>query len=180
MIVLWSTGEHIMMPVQRSIAIHMARPDKQGLAMGMTGSIVGLGSLAGNYLVALLIIYLLMVAIFTHWGYPLLIMTSIPLGIAGGIVGLWLVNAVGATLPLVGLSPVTQPFDMISMLGFLILMGTVVNNPILIVHRAVQNADRESMAPLEAVEEAIRSRLRPIAMSTITTICNVSDAPLFM
>jgi multidrug efflux pump subunit AcrB len=135
-------------------------------------------SLAGNYLVALLIIYLLMVAIFTHWGYPLLIMTSIPLGIAGGIVGLWLVNAVGATLPLLGLSPVTQPFDMISMLGFLILMGTVVNNPILIVHRAVQNASRESMAPLEAVEEAIRSRLRPIAMSTITTICGL--APLVL
>ena len=45
-------------------------------------------ALLGNYLVALLIIYLLMVAIFNHWGYPLLIMTSIPLGIAGGIVGL--------------------------------------------------------------------------------------------
>jgi multidrug efflux pump subunit AcrB len=135
-------------------------------------------SLVGNYLVALLIIYLLMVAIFTHWGYPLLIMTSIPLGIAGGIVGLWLLNALGAALPLLGLNAIVQPFDMISMLGFLILMGTVVNNPILVVHRAVQNVDRESMTPLEAVTEAIKSRLRPIAMSTITTICGL--APLVL
>ncbi len=135
-------------------------------------------SLAGNYLVALVIIYLLMVAIFTHWGYPLLIMTSIPLGIAGGVVGLWLLNAVGAVLPLLGLNAIVQPFDMISMLGFLILMGTVVNNPILVVHRAVQNVDLASMTPLEAVTEAIHSRLRPIAMSTITTICGL--APLVL
>jgi multidrug efflux pump subunit AcrB len=135
-------------------------------------------SLAGNYLVALVIVYLLMVAIFGHWGYPLLIMTSIPLGIAGGIVGLWLLNAAGGLLPLVGLGPVVQPFDMISMLGFLILMGTVVNNPILVVHRAVDNVKRRGMAPLEAVNEALECRLRPIAMSTITTLCGL--APLVL
>ena len=135
-------------------------------------------ALLGNYLVALLIIYLLMVAIFNHWGYPLLIMTSIPLGIAGGIVGLWLLNAVGGLLPLVGVSALVQSFDMISMLGFLILMGTVVNNPILIVHRAVQNVDEQQMAPLAAVTEAVEARLRPIAMSTITTLCGLSPLVL--
>jgi multidrug efflux pump subunit AcrB len=135
-------------------------------------------ALLGNYLVALLIIYLLMVAIFTHWGYPLLIMTSIPLGIAGGIVGLWLLNAVGGLLPLFGLSAIVQSFDMISMLGFLILMGTVVNNPILIVHRAVQNVEQQAMAPLAAVTEAVEARLRPIAMSTITTLCGLSPLVL--
>ena len=55
---------------------------------------------------------LLLVAIFNHWGYPLLIMTSIPVGIAGGIVGLWLLNAVGGLLPLAGFTAVVQPFDM--------------------------------------------------------------------
>ena len=135
-------------------------------------------SLLGNYLVALVIIYLLMVAIFNHWGYPLLIMTSIPLGIAGGIVGLWLLNGVGGLLPLIGLNAIVQPFDMISMLGFLILMGTVVNNPILIVHRAVQNVNDQKMDPLAAVNEAVAARLRPIAMSTITTICGL--APLVL
>ena len=135
-------------------------------------------ALGSNYLVALLVIYLLMVAIFGHWGYPLLIMTSIPLGIAGGIVGLWLLNAVGGLALLFGFSRVIQPFDMISMLGFLILMGTVVNNPILIVHRAVQNVKEQNMVPLDAVTEALESRLRPIAMSTITTICGL--APLVL
>jgi multidrug efflux pump subunit AcrB len=135
-------------------------------------------ALLGNYLVALLIIYLLMVAIFNHWGYPLIIITSIPLGIAGGIFGLWLLNGIGGLLPLLGLPAIVQPFDMISMLGFLILMGTVVNNPILIVHRAVQNTILEKMEPLAAVNEAVAARLRPIAMSTITTLCGL--APLVL
>jgi multidrug efflux pump subunit AcrB len=135
-------------------------------------------ALLGNYLVALLIIYLLMVAIFNHWGYPLIIITSIPLGIAGGIFGLWLLNGIGGLLPLLGLPAIVQPFDMISMLGFLILMGTVVNNPILIVHRAVQNTILERMEPLAAVNEAVAARLRPIAMSTITTLCGL--APLVL
>jgi len=135
-------------------------------------------ALVSNYAVALLIIYLLMVAIFTHWGYPLLIMTSIPLGIAGGIVGLSVLNGVGGMLPLIGLTEIVQPFDMISMLGFLILMGTVVNNPILIVHRAVANVEEQKMSPLDAVREAVEARLRPIAMSTITTICGL--APLVL
>ena len=129
-------------------------------------------------MIALLVIYLVMVAIFNHWGYPLLIMTSIPLGIAGGIVGLSLLNGIGGLLPLLGLTQIVQPFDMISMLGFLILMGTVVNNPILIVHRAVQNMREQGSTALEAVTEAVEARLRPIAMSTITTLCGL--APLVL
>jgi len=136
-------------------------------------------ALEANYLVAGALIYLLMVAIFRHWGYPLLIMTAIPLGVAGGILGLRLLNGIGGgVLPLLGFNAIHQPFDMIAMLGFLILMGTVVNNPILIVHRAVANARQAGMAPREAVTEAVESRLRPIAMSTITTIFGL--APLVL
>lgn len=133
-------------------------------------------ALSGNYLVAVVIIYLLLVAIFTHWGYPLLIMTTIPLGVAGGLVGLALMNWVGSFLPRFGLDPLVQPFDMITMLGFLILMGTVVNNPILIVDRALSNLREKAFDAKEAVMEAVASRLRPIAMSTVTTICGL--APL--
>lgn len=132
-------------------------------------------ALSSNFIVALIIIYLLMVAIFSHWGYPLLIMVTIPLGIAGGIAGLAVMNVIGAILGWLGLGALHQPFDMISMLGFLILMGTVVNNPILIVDRAINNM-KENMTPVVAVAEAVESRLRPIAMSTITTI--VGLAPL--
>jgi multidrug efflux pump subunit AcrB len=131
-------------------------------------------ALAANYPVALIIVFLLLVAIFRHWGYPLLIMTTIPLGIAGGIVGLVLMNAVGAALPLIGVDRLHQPFDMISMLGFLILMGTVVNNPILIVDQAKRLIEKGGVSPREAVLEAVALRFRPIAMSTLTTICGLS------
>lgn len=128
-------------------------------------------SLTANYTVALIIIYLLLVAIFTHWGYPLLIMTTIPLGVAGGILGLWLFNLIGESLD------ITQAFDMITMLGFLILMGTVVNNPILIVHQSMVNVREGQLAKL-AVRNAVETRLRPIAMSTLTTIFGL--APLVL
>ncbi len=131
-------------------------------------------ALAANYPVALVIIFLLLVAIFRHWGYPLLIMTTIPLGIAGGIVGLALFNLAGAALGWVGLGGFHQSFDMISMLGFLILIGTVVNNPILIVDLAMQRMKEKGAPALEAVREAVSLRLRPIAMSTLTTICGLS------
>jgi multidrug efflux pump subunit AcrB len=131
-------------------------------------------ALAANLPVALIIIFLLLVAILKHWGYPLLIMTTIPLGIAGGIVGLTLLNLVGGALELLGLGSLHQPFDMISMLGFLILMGTVVNNPILIVDRAMQHMKTGNSSPIDAVREAVASRMRPIAMSTLTTICGLS------
>jgi multidrug efflux pump subunit AcrB len=131
-------------------------------------------ALAANYPVALIIVYLLLVAIFKNWGYPLLIMTTIPLGIAGGIVGLALMNAIGAALPAIGLGGFHQPFDMISMLGFLILMGTVVNNPILIVDQAMRLMRDSALSAREAVSEAVSVRFRPIAMSTLTTICGLS------
>jgi multidrug efflux pump subunit AcrB len=65
---------------------------------------------------------------------------------------------------------------MIAMLGFLILMGTVVNNPILIVHQAMTNVRDRSMSAMEAVRHAVDARLRPIAMSTLTTVFGL--APL--
>jgi multidrug efflux pump subunit AcrB len=66
-------------------------------------------ALIGNFLIALVIVYLLLVAIFTHWGYPLLIMTAIPLGVAGGIVGLALINALAPYCRLLAWQRFTSP-----------------------------------------------------------------------
>jgi multidrug efflux pump subunit AcrB len=74
----------------------------------------------------------------------------------------------------IGLYPIQQSFDMITMLGFLVLIGTVVNNPILIVERAVSNLRERSMDVLEAVTEAVQIRLRPIMMSMVTTVAGLS------
>ncbi|MEM1112098.1 MAG: efflux RND transporter permease subunit [Pseudomonadota bacterium] len=135
-------------------------------------------AMAGNFLLAILIAYLLLVAVFSHWGYPLLIMTTVPIGISGGIVGLWLFNLVGNRLDLLGLQPFYQPFDVITMLGFLILIGTVVNNPILIVERSVSNLKERGMDTAAAIKEAVAVRLRPVMMSTITTVFGLSPLVL--
>ncbi|MEX2499712.1 MAG: efflux RND transporter permease subunit [Wenzhouxiangellaceae bacterium] len=123
-------------------------------------------ALADNYIVAIVLSFLVMVAIFNHWGWPLVILTSVPLGIAGGIAGLAALNGVG----------VRQPFDMITMLGFLILLGVVVNNPILIVDRTLANLREGTDDAVEAVREAVSTRIRPIMMSMITTLFGL--APL--
>ncbi len=133
-------------------------------------------ALGGNFIVSIALCYLLLVVIYRHWGYPWIIMATVPLGIAGGILGLWLMNLVGGWLPLVGLTAINQPLDMITMLGFLILLGTVVNNPILIVDLALHNYREGHLSAADSVREAVDARLRPIMMTTITTICGL--APL--
>lgn len=133
-------------------------------------------SLSGNFVIALILIYLLLVAIFSHWWYPLLILATVPLGIAGGIVGLVAVNASGELLNSLGFQAIIQPFDMITMLGFVILLGTVVNNPILIVEQARRNLAEKGTSIVEAVNQAVAKRLRPILMSTATTVFGL--APL--
>ena len=122
--------------------------------------------------------YLQLVIIYRHWGYPFLILLTVPLGIGGGIVGLWLLNYGGSFLPNFGMDAVQQPFDMITMLGFLILLGTVVNNPILIVDQTRRFVLEQGMKVKEAVIEAVSKRLKPILMSTATTIFGL--APLVL
>lgn len=127
-------------------------------------------ALSGNFIVALALCYLLLVAIFKHWGQPLFIMATVPLGMAGGLLGLNLINALGSVF-----GGFHQPFDMITMLGFLILLGTVVNNPILIVDQSRRNL-AAGIEAYQAVISALETRLKPIVMSTMTTLCGL--APL--
>lgn len=54
MIVLWSTGEHLIMPIRNSMGIHMAKPGKEGLALGMVRSMANLGQVVGFYLIPLI------------------------------------------------------------------------------------------------------------------------------
>jgi MFS family permease len=56
LIVLWSTGEHMLMPIKSSIAMHLSRPGKEGLALGGVGSVGNIGQLAGYYAVPLIFI----------------------------------------------------------------------------------------------------------------------------
>jgi HAE1 family hydrophobic/amphiphilic exporter-1 len=112
-----------------------------------------------NVLLAVLITYLLMAALFESWLYPLVIILSVPCGAVGGLAGLWLLNHF-----------VLQSLDVVTMLGFVILVGTVVNNPILIVDHALQRMRLEGISSRVAVVEAVTTRIRPIFMTTLTTV----------
>lgn len=135
-------------------------------------------ALSSNFLIAVVLIYLLLVAIFSHWGYPLFILATVPLGLAGALVGLVGINGISGLLSTIGLGGFYQPFDMITMLGFLILLGTVVNNPILIVDQSRHNLQLPGVSVTEAVLQAVATRLKPILMSTTTTVFGL--APLVL
>ena len=125
-------------------------------------------SLQFNLGLALLITYLLMVALFESWLYPFVIILSVPLGAVGGILGLWVLNLF-----------MFQSLDVLTMLGFIILIGTVVNNPILIIHQSLNHMREDGMLPREAILESVHSRIRPIFMTTTTTVLGLLPLVLF-
>jgi len=129
-----------------------------------------------NVLLALVITYLLMAALFESWLYPLVIIFSVPLGAVGGVFGLKLLNSyLKWTLDFY----VPQTLDVLTMLGFVILIGTVVNNPILIVHQSLNHMREDGMSPTDAILESVRTRIRPIFMTTMTTVLGLMPLVLF-
>ncbi len=130
-------------------------------------------SLWFNLVLAGVITYLLMAALFESWIYPGVVIASVPLGSVGGLLGLWLLNWFGSRFG------IFQPLDVLTMLGFVILIGTVVNNPILIVERALQLVRDGGAEPTAAILEAVSSRVRPIFMTTLTTVLGLLPLVLF-
>ncbi len=136
------------------------------------GSAVGL--LTSSLFLALLVVYLLMVVLFQSWMYPLVIMVSVPLATFGGFLGLALVHYWSVSdryMPV-------QNLDVLTILGVVILAGTVVNNAILIVHQTFNflrggtegREDVSHLIPKQAIAQAVSSRVRPILMSTLTSV----------
>ncbi len=111
-----------------------------------------------NFLVVVALTFLLLAALFQSFLYPLVIMLTVPLATFGGVLGLRIVQLFAAG----------QQLDILTMLGFVILVGTVINNSILIVYQALRLL-RDSWEIHEAVRESVRVRVRPILMSTTTS-----------
>jgi len=118
--------------------------------------------------VAVVIVYLVMAVLFESFLYPLIILFSVPLATAGGVLGLALLNLFSF-----------QPLDMLTMLGFVILIGIVVNNAILIVHQTLFLVRSEGMHADAAIIEAVRNRIRPIFMSTLTSVFGMLPLVVF-
>ncbi|MCG8594721.1 MAG: efflux RND transporter permease subunit [Kiloniellales bacterium] len=119
-------------------------------------------------LLALAIVYLVMAVLFESFVYPLIILLSVPLAAAGGVAGLALLNIQHF-----------QPLDMLTLLGFVILIGIVVNNAILLVHQTLFHIRQGGMTPQDGILEATRDRIRPIFMSTLTSVFGMLPLVLF-
>ncbi len=107
---------------------------------------------------ALVFMYLIMVAQFQSLKSPFIIMFTVPLAFTGGFLGLWITGSA---------------VSVISMVGFVMLSGIIVNNGIVFVDYTNQLI-QEGMAQREALAEAGRTRLRPIIMTALTTILGLS------
>lgn len=150
--------------------------EDQGLPPGIRLSVSGTadqlsqtwGAIQINLVVALVIVFLVMAILFESFVLPLVILISVPVAAAGGVGGLALLNTYQV-----------QPLDMLTLLGFIILVGIVVNNAILIVHQSLFHLREEGMSPVDAIEEATRNRIRPIFMSTLTSVCGMLPLVVF-
>ena len=143
-----------------------------GIKLGLSGTADKLtqtwDAMVLELLLALAIVYLVMAVLFESFIYPLVILLSVPLAAAGGVAGLALLNTY-----------VFQPLDMLTLLGFVILIGIVVNNAILLVHQTIHHVRAEGMSPDAAILEATRNRIRPIFMSTLTSVVGMLPLVLF-
>ncbi len=115
---------------------------------------------------ALLVTYLLMAALFESFVWPFVIIFTVPLATVGGFASLRLVHEWSFSDPV---SPIQQ-LDVLTMLGFVILIGIVVNNGILVVHQALNNHRDYGLSWERSISESVRTRVRPIFMTAFTSI----------
>jgi hydrophobic/amphiphilic exporter-1 (mainly G- bacteria), HAE1 family len=145
-----------------SVNAQVLRKVRQELPLGYTINVSGQAkdldrtwnSLKWSFLLAVVVIYLLMCSLYESFTYPFIIMFSVPPAMVGGILGVRLLHHIEPTVKL----------DVVTMLGFIIMAGVVVNAAILLVEQAL-NHMQEGMHPQDAILESARNRLRPIFMT---------------
>ncbi|HBY86789.1 MAG TPA: acriflavine resistance protein B [Colwellia sp.] len=117
-----------------------------------------ISDMINNFILALLILFLLMTALFKSAKDSLMVLLVMPLATAGGVIGLSFLNIF-----------TYQSLDLLTMIGFIILLGLVVNNAILLVDQTNQGG-LAGLSRCDAVAQAIRIRARPVYMSTLTSL----------
>jgi multidrug efflux pump subunit AcrB len=113
-------------------------------------------------LIGLVLLYVLLASMLKSWRHPVTVLSAIPLAVASGLWGLMLFH-----------KPMCQP----AMMGFILLGGTVINNAILLLG-FVETARAEGMPRDEALVQSVQRRMRPILITTVSTILGL--APLIL
>lgn len=144
----------------------------QGVQLRLSGTADSLNqtwaAMKFDLLIAVVIVYLVMAVLFESFFYPMIILLSVPLATAGGVMGLVVMNQF-----------TFQALDMLTLLGFVILIGIVVNNAILLVHQTLYHLREEGMSITDAITESTSNRIRPIFMSTTTSVFGMMPLVMF-
>ncbi|MBP7508997.1 MAG: efflux RND transporter permease subunit [Prolixibacteraceae bacterium] len=138
----------------------------KGVKIEATGDLKSMSDsmsvLMGALLLSVVLIYLSMVVLYNNWVDPLVVMFSIPLSIVGAVLALALTNT---------------PMSIYGMLGFVVLIGLVAKNAILLVDFAIE-ARKQGKTVDEALISAVKIRTRPILMTALSTIIGMLPVAL--
>ena len=113
-------------------------------------------TMATNFLLALLVLFLLMAAMFRSLRDSLVVVLTVPVALVGGMIGLRVLGLIAF-----------QPLDLLTMIGFIMMVGIIVNHSILLVDRT-RVAQNEGFSLEESIGQAMNQRLRAILASTLT------------
>ena len=145
---------------------------KKGITINLSGTAdklsQTLSSMSLTIAIALILVFLSLAILLESFILSLVIMIAVPLATAGGFIGLKILNFF-----------TYQALDMLTLLGFLILIGIVVNNSILLVLKTVDLIKKNKISKIDAIFESARTRVRPIFMSTLTSIFGMFPLVLF-
>ncbi len=137
-----------------------ALPDDAGLRIAGSADRLDaiVSSMGLNFLLALLVLFLLMAAMFRSLADSALVLASLPLALLGGMLGLWALKLVAG-----------QNLDLLAMIGFVMLLGLVVNTAILLLAQT-RSAQARGLVLDDALREALSQRLRPVLIAALTGV----------
>ena len=145
---------------------------KKGIIINLSGTADKLSqtldSMSLSIAIALILVFLSLAILLQSFILSLVIMIAVPLATVGGFIGLKILNLF-----------TYQALDMLTLLGFLILIGIVVNNSILLVLKTVDLIKEKKLSKIDAIFESAKTRVRPIFMSTLTSIFGMFPLVLF-
>ena len=155
---------------------NLINPINKKLPSGISVSISGAASeldrtwksMQQNVVISIFVIFILLTILMKSFRLPLIVLLVVPIAAAGGVMALIILNFF-----------IKQPLDMLTMLGFIILSGVVVNNAILMVEQTVWHKKYENLMLKDCILEATKNRIRPIFMSTITSLFGLTPLLLF-
>jgi multidrug efflux pump subunit AcrB len=115
-----------------------------------------IATMAKNFILALIVLFMLMAAMFRSLRDALVVVLTVPVALVGGVLGLRVLGAVAF-----------QPLDLLTMIGFIMMVGVIVNHSILLVDRT-RDAQNHGHSLEESIRLALNQRLRAILASTLT------------